>query len=70
MTADWHTREEARTAVFEYLQTWYNSARRHSTLGYLSPAGYEEQLDGSVVSLTYASTKSGQSQAQGDCDRR
>lgn len=44
MTADWHTREEARTAVFEYVETWYNPRRRHSTLGYLSPAAYEEQL--------------------------
>lgn len=44
MTADWHTREEARTAVFAYLETWYNPKRRHSTLGYLSPAAYEEQL--------------------------
>lgn len=44
MTADWHTRAEARTAVFAYLETWYNPKRRHSTLGYLSPAAYEEQL--------------------------
>jgi transposase InsO family protein len=43
-TADWHTREEARTGVFAYLETWYNLKRRHSTLGYLSPAAYEEQL--------------------------
>jgi transposase InsO family protein len=45
MTTDWHTREEARTAVFEYLETWYNLKRRHSTLGYLSPVAYEEQLN-------------------------
>jgi putative transposase len=44
MTADWRTREEARTAVFEYIETWYNRKRRHSTLGYLSPADYEDQL--------------------------
>jgi transposase InsO family protein len=44
MRADWQTREEARAAVFEYLETWYNPKRRHSTLGYLSPAAYEEQL--------------------------
>jgi transposase InsO family protein len=44
MTADWHTREEARTAVFQYIETWYNPKRRHSTLGYLSPAAHEEQL--------------------------
>lgn len=44
MRTDWATREEARAAVFEYIETWYNPKRRHSTLGYLSPAAYEEQL--------------------------
>jgi transposase InsO family protein len=44
MRADWRTREEARTAVFEYIETWYNPKRRHSTLGYLSPSTYEAQL--------------------------
>ncbi|HVX38452.1 MAG TPA: IS3 family transposase, partial [Gemmatimonadaceae bacterium] len=27
-----------------YIETWYNPRRRHSTLGYLSPAQYEHQL--------------------------
>jgi putative transposase len=31
----------ARTAVFDYLEGFYNPRRRHSTLGYLSPAEYE-----------------------------
>ncbi len=39
----WPTRPEARTAVFEYIEGWYNARRRHSTLGYLSPADYEHQ---------------------------
>jgi putative transposase len=39
--ADWATREEARTAVFEYIEVWYNQQRRHSSLGYLSPAAFE-----------------------------
>jgi putative transposase len=39
----WPTRAEARTAVFEYIEGWYNPRRRHSTLGYLSPADYELQ---------------------------
>lgn len=42
--SDWHTREEARRAIFRYIETWYNRKRRHSTLGYVSPAAYEEQL--------------------------
>ena len=37
----WPTRAEARTAVFEYIEGWYNPRRRHSTLGYVSPAQYE-----------------------------
>ena len=41
---DWHTRADARRAIFAYIETWYNRKRRHSTLGYLSPADYEQQL--------------------------
>jgi putative transposase len=41
--AEWATRDEARPAVFEYIEVWYNRQRRHSTLGYVSPAEYEAQ---------------------------
>jgi transposase InsO family protein len=44
MKNDWDTREDARRAIFRYIETWYNRKRRHSTLGYVSPAAYEEQL--------------------------
>lgn len=44
MKSDWHTREEARRAISRYLEIWYNHQRRHSTLGYVSPAEYERQL--------------------------
>ena len=44
MHSDWHTREDAKRAVFRYIETWYNRKRRHSTLGYVSPAEYEAQL--------------------------
>ena len=44
MRHDWHTKAEARRAIFRYIETWYNRKRRHSTLGYVSPAAYEEQL--------------------------
>ena len=35
------TRQEARSSVFEYIEAFYNRIRRHSSLGYLSPAEYE-----------------------------
>jgi transposase InsO family protein len=38
----WPTRAIARRAVVEYI-AWYNGTRLHSTLGYRSPAEYEEQ---------------------------
>lgn len=44
MKNDWHSREEARRAIFRYIEIWYNRRRRHSTLGYVSPATYEQQL--------------------------
>jgi putative transposase len=37
----WPTRAGARAAVFEYIEGWYNPRRRHSTLGYFSPAEFE-----------------------------
>lgn len=36
------TRQEARTAVVYYIETFYNPIRLHATLGYLSPAEYEK----------------------------
>lgn len=35
------THEEARTALFEYIEVYYNRVRKHSTLGYLSPVQFE-----------------------------
>jgi len=35
------TREEAKQTVFEYIETYYNTERRHSTIGYVSPEEYE-----------------------------
>ena len=39
----WPTKAQARTAVFEYIETFYNRRRRHSRLGMLSPADYENR---------------------------
>jgi putative transposase len=43
---DWHTYQtcqEAQLSIFEYIKVFYNRQRRHSTLGYQSPATYEQQ---------------------------
>lgn len=37
----WPTRAELKTAVFEYIEGFYNPTRRHSTLSYHSPAHFE-----------------------------
>ena len=37
----WRTHAEARSAVFDYIEGFYNPRRRHSALGYLSPTAYE-----------------------------
>ena len=37
----WPTKTEVRTAVFDYIEAFYNRRRRHSTLGMLSPVAYE-----------------------------
>jgi putative transposase len=38
----WETRAGARSAVFEYIEAFYNRRRLHSSLGYRSPAEYED----------------------------
>ena len=40
----YRTREQARADVFDYIERFYNSKRRHSTLGYVSPIQFEEAL--------------------------
>ena len=39
----YRTREEAMVSLFEYIETFYNRKRRHSTLGYLSPEEFEQK---------------------------
>ena len=38
----WPAQAELRSAVFDYIESFYNRQRRHSTLGYLSPAEFEK----------------------------
>jgi len=39
----YNTRQEAKTAIFEYIEVFYNRQRRHSYLGYLSPINFEKK---------------------------
>lgn len=45
----WPTREEVRTAIFEFVEVFYNRQRIHSALGYLSPVDYERSTMGDGV---------------------
>ena len=38
------TRDEARSAIFSWIEGWYNTHRRHSSLGYLSPQEFERRF--------------------------
>jgi hypothetical protein len=38
------TRASARTAIFEFIEVFYNRRRIHSSIGYLSPEGFERRL--------------------------
>jgi len=40
---DYHTREEARAEIFEFIEVFYNRHRLHQTLGYVSPEQFETQ---------------------------
>ena len=62
----WPTRQRLTSAIFEYIEAFYNRRRRHSTLGYLSPAEYEkrwliEQQSLMLPSTTPSSTPSTES---------
>jgi hypothetical protein len=56
-------------ALFDYIEVFYNLRRRHSTIGYLSPAAFERHTSSSVVRVdgalvgTLASTPSSLTQA-------
>jgi len=51
----WPTRAELKTAVFEYIEGFYNTTRRHSTLSYHSPARFESLY---AMSDTHTSIRS------------
>jgi transposase InsO family protein len=40
---DFRSRDEARAAIFDYIEVFYNRQRSHQSLDYVSPVRYEEQ---------------------------
>lgn len=48
-TTLFETRSQAQAAIFEYVMVFYNRIRRHSRLGYLSPAAFEAQFQRQLV---------------------
>jgi len=40
----YQSRSQARQSIFEYLEAFYNRQRLHSSLGYVSPVTYEQQV--------------------------
>lgn len=45
------SRKEARQAIFEFIEIWYNRQRLHSSLGYFSPAEFERRLVSDTISV-------------------
>jgi transposase InsO family protein len=40
----WSPHPVGRRSIFSYIEGWYNPARRHSGIRYLSPIAYETQM--------------------------
>ena len=49
----YRTREEAKCAIFEYIEVFYNRERLHSTLGYRSPKEFEEIWEKEKIEQIY-----------------
>ncbi|MGI8535408.1 MAG: IS3 family transposase, partial [Mycobacteriales bacterium] len=47
--SSWATRTELASAIFAFIEAFYNPRRRHSTCGYLSPADYEAAAAGRLT---------------------
>ncbi|HYN64719.1 MAG TPA: IS3 family transposase, partial [Candidatus Limnocylindrales bacterium] len=44
---------EARMAIFQFIEGWYNPGRRHSALGYMSPINYEKSIRTRLAALIH-----------------
>jgi putative transposase len=47
--SSWRSRADARLAVFDYIEAFYNPRRRHSSLGQLSPAEFERRYRSETI---------------------
>jgi transposase InsO family protein len=50
---DFDTHEQAQTAVFEYIEVFYNRQRCHAAHGYLAPLAYEQALKTNELTFPY-----------------
>ena len=49
-TRSWDSRDQLASAIFEWIEAWYNPHRRHSGIGYSSPVDYEHAYHRRVTS--------------------
>jgi Integrase core domain len=58
---DWATRQALRSAVFYFIEVFYNRQRRHSTLDYRTPSTTSSSTDHSTRRIANVSTKAANS---------
>lgn len=61
---EFSTRAEARRALFDFIEGWYNLHRLHSSLGYDTPARYEKRYAARIA----ATGKEERTRSEGQCD--
>ena len=66
--SDFRTREEAHRAIFEYMEVFYNRQRRHSALGYVSPAEYAARSGNSATPTASLRFQTGAPAGEGEYD--
>ena len=47
------TKNQARMAIFSFIEIWYNRKRLHSYLDYMSPVEFEQKMLHSVSNIEY-----------------